>query len=551
MLLHSSTKHPFPLAILLSLNAYAQSIKQPIGRLSAGEGWLEAYLRFSGNQDHCLVVPSNKDASWFHEKACKFNAKANTHAFHLAQWGQAANKSGAFLLPGPGIDEWAWKRMPWGDGQASLIGLVHTLCSRNVQWGLGQFMSSPVRNWDALICTSHASRSVVEGFLNRQEYWYRKRFDAKKFERPQLPIIPLGVHPEVWAPPENDLAKARTKSREELRIPQDALVVLLAGRLDALTKNHPGASFKMLGELQQRFSKLRVLIYGEAPNEIQHDLWEKGIEVAAPGLPVHWIPGSERKWSAAVRWAADIFLSLSDNPQETFGITPLEAMAASLPCVVSDWDGYRDTVIQPNESSQPCGFRIATSFVEGLGKQQAHKMLQQCINYDQAVGQISQGIAIDIPSLRKNLIQLLEEESLRKSMGQNGRARILEKYSWKIIISQWQELIQELASIRNHAINQGSNLAPQMPSWLPSTDESFEPFVSEKLDMNRRLYWSGELQGLTSARREELIRNRLLEPLEGWSSDGVGSSIEAMANDPQKLPARAKGWLIKQGWLQK
>ena len=30
--------------------------------------------------------------------------------------------------------------------------------------------------------------------------------------------------------------------------------------------------------------------------------------------------------------------------QETFGLTPLEAMAAGLPCVVSDWNGYRDTV---------------------------------------------------------------------------------------------------------------------------------------------------------------------------------------------------------------
>jgi len=25
---------------------------------------------------------------------------------------------------------------------------------------------------------------------------------------------------------------------------------------------------------------------------------------------------------------------------ETFGLTPIEAMAAGLPCLVSDWDGY-------------------------------------------------------------------------------------------------------------------------------------------------------------------------------------------------------------------
>src|SRR3546814_3034291 len=43
--------------------------------------------------------------------------------------------------------------------------------------------------------------------------------------------------------------------------------------------------------------------------------------------------------------AADVFVSLSDNIQESFGITPVEAMAAGLPCIVSDWDGYRDTVV--------------------------------------------------------------------------------------------------------------------------------------------------------------------------------------------------------------
>ena len=54
-------------------------------------------------------------------------------------------------------------------------------------------------------------------------------------------------------------------------------------------------------------------------------------------------------------WAADIFLSLVDNHQETFGLSPVEAMAAGVPVVVSDWDGYRYTVQNGVE-----GFRIPT-----------------------------------------------------------------------------------------------------------------------------------------------------------------------------------------------
>ena len=53
--------------------------------------------------------------------------------------------------------------------------------------------------------------------------------------------------------------------------------------------------------------------------------------------------------------AADLFLSLVDNPQETFGLAPVEAMAAGVPVVVSDWDGYRYTVSDGVE-----GFRVPT-----------------------------------------------------------------------------------------------------------------------------------------------------------------------------------------------
>ncbi len=43
--------------------------------------------------------------------------------------------------------------------------------------------------------------------------------------------------------------------------------------------------------------------------------------------------------------AADIFVSISDNPQETFGLTILEAGAMGLPVIASEYDGYRDLIL--------------------------------------------------------------------------------------------------------------------------------------------------------------------------------------------------------------
>ena len=70
---------------------------------------------------------------------------------------------------------------------------------------------------------------------------------------------------------------------------------------------------------------------------------------------MHFLDGKNTDVVRCCWAAADIFLSLVDNPQETFGLAPVEAMAAGVPVVVSDWDGYRYTVTDGVE-----GFLIST-----------------------------------------------------------------------------------------------------------------------------------------------------------------------------------------------
>ena len=49
-----------------------------------------------------------------------------------------------------------------------------------------------------------------------------------------------------------------------------------------------------------------------------------------------FLDGREPEIRINIWSAADIFISLSDNIQETFGLTPIEAMANGLPAIVSD-----------------------------------------------------------------------------------------------------------------------------------------------------------------------------------------------------------------------
>ena len=47
-------------------------------------------------------------------------------------------------------------------------------------------------------------------------------------------------------------------------------------------------------------------------------LWKETTRELAD-LKVHWVPGRAMELAGPVRWAADVFVSLSDNPQKLSG----------------------------------------------------------------------------------------------------------------------------------------------------------------------------------------------------------------------------------------
>jgi len=515
-----------PISLLIAKDGYILHKKQPIGRHAAGASFLEAYFRYSGNTFHHIAVNKPENASWFHELAKAVDPNATTHAVPLEQWGNAAQKNGAFHVPDPQINNWAWKRMPWGDAAFSIIGIIHTLCTVDVQEAIGQFHTSPLRHWDALICTSTAGKKAIENLLSRQEEWLKKQKKCTYFERPQMPIIPLGIHHEKWEPhPSKEEAKA--KARQLLGVGSDAKVILITGRIDMQTKFQPAPMLRALNDIATTSKHtLELIVYGEAPSPAMLNAWKQGANQLAQNLKIHWIPGQNFSLSADVRWASDIFVSLADNPQETFGITPLEAMAAELPCIVSDWDGYRDTVTQPGDSEEATGFRITTYMFEGLGTQEAHHLLHQTMSYERAVGRISHGIGVDMDEFKKCLTTLLDNPRLCKEMGKAARRRVKAKYSWPIIFEHWHKLTTDLKERRLHSKRESTDTAPQLPPWLSNTSTSFGNYASQILSPD------SPPAPPTSAEEIKSIDN----PLQSWDRDILN-----------RKDSRRYGWWLKQG----
>ena len=524
-----ASNEAFPLALLMARDGFEEIVDKPIGRRSAGASFLDAYLRYGGNQTHHVAVPNEKVANWFETKARAITPQASMKSVGFAQWGQAARATGTFHFPDPKLEQWAWRRMIYGDGEISLMGVMHTLSSTSIQKEFSQFSSAPIRNWDALICTSRAGRKVVEGFLERQEDYLRWRHGATRFERPQLPLIPLGIDPTAWTPQESS-QQARSKARATLNLPAEADLVLVAGRLDFLTKFQPAPLLRVLEELRQSEQpNLELVIYGEAFDDAQLEQWKKGAAQLAPSVPIHWIPGRKTELAGPVRWACDIFVSLADNPQETFGITPLEAMAAGLPCIVSDWDGYRDTVVQPGEADEATGLRIPTRLQQGLGNPEAIAGVNGVLGDRPTIGNLSQGIAVDPAVLRHSLNELLSDPAQRQAMGEAGQRRVARLYDWKVVIEQWRDLIQELNQRRESAKQSGRTLRPQLPPVRPNTSTAFGCYATEVLPPD----WN------PAAPDPELEADYLNNPFQEWDTELLSSQ-----------GPRRRGWWLKQGLVK-
>ncbi len=132
--------------------------------------------------------------------------------------------------------------------------------------------------------------------------------------------------------------------------------------------------------------------------------------------------------------SADIFCSFADNIQETFGITPIEAMAADIPLVVSDWDGYKDTVTDGRE-----GYRVPTCMAPpGAGQDLAFRHSIGLDSYDRYCGYTSSFVAVDVGKAIDAFVALFESKDLRNSMAAAAVATARSRFDWRVVIPQYE-----------------------------------------------------------------------------------------------------------------
>jgi glycosyltransferase involved in cell wall biosynthesis len=468
-------------------------------------------------------------------------------------------RCGVLLRGQPYLSELAWlRRSAASEDSYSLVGLIHTIAPPAIRESIGAAAIAPVAEWDALVCTSPCVQQSMVQMFDRCNDHLIERLGACRFPRPQLPIIPLAVDVEAISRSAS-CAESRLRLRGRHSIEEGETLVIWVGRLSFYEKAFPQAMFQAVQEAA-RMSAQRVHfgLCGWFPGgDVDHKRYLQAAKIYAPDVNVIFWDGNNKDLLSECWAAADIFLSLVDNIQETFGLAPVEAMAAGLPVVVSDWDGYRFTVREGLD-----GFLIPTLGAPGsrLGRAMADLHALGLETYQTYVGSVAQHTAVHVGRAAEALRVLITSPEKRSAMGASAARRARDCFSWPVVVNQYNELFEDLAARRQSAFSD----SPARPRTLvsPLRGEPFADFTgfsTQVLNPSTRLTLRSGQSSAGFGRVRHVDLDRVFDRLHGTANEaqqvlelvGAGPGLTAAKLLQAFPPARGEFIILTIVWLAK
>ncbi len=209
----------------------------------------------------------------------------------------------------------------------------------------------------------------------------------------RMRMVPCGVDIDLFAPSE------RADARRATGLPDDAFVVLQLGRM--VPRKGVDTVVRAFAALPAGWGARLAIVGGDCdpPDEQRTpELRRLRLLAAELGAGDRVLFAGCKPRDALPRWygAADVFVT---TPwYEPFGITPLEAMACARPVIGSAVGGIRHSVVDG-----VTGFLVPPDDPVALGRR---------------------------------LAELRDDPSLAARMGQAGRQRVVNRFTWEAVASQ-------------------------------------------------------------------------------------------------------------------
>ena len=517
-----------------------------MGRHAAGEGFLTGFVRHAGVDE---LFAETVTSDHFLDFSARVRAISGTNV----PCRRVAPKDFGYpevpslvTLPGPDLAGFGWRRRQTDRLHAhSICGINHTVASPGVMDALVKLVRAPLTEWDALICTSEASKSAIRAVIEAELDYHEERFGQRPSIDLRLPVIPLGVDCERFQTG-RQAESDRIHLRNGMGIAETDLALLYLGRLSFHAKAHPLPMYIAAEETARRTGrKVHMIMAGWFASDAIEREFRDAARTYAPSVRTVFLDGRDPDVRERIWHAADVFVSLSDNVQETFGLTPIEAMAAGLPVIASDWNGYRETVRNGVDGI------LVPAWMPAAGQGAPLTMPvdigvpgpDDARHYDRYCGNVSQTVAIDTAACIDAMVMLTLEPEKRVSMGQAGRRRARETFDWRHVITAYQELWRELDESRRRARAAASG---ERKTFVPARPDPFTMFAAYPSAMVGELT---ELQPVRDAGNAELDK-RLQQSMNNFALNHILpredlETILAIVTDTGGV--RIKGLMLKLG----
>lgn len=316
-----------------------------------------------------------------------------------------------------------------------VIALSHGFSAPSMLWdSFFKICLTPTYACDSIICTSSSSRAAMALLLEHVDQECTRRFKRTDVSfKGTIDVIPLSVDTTLYKP------QGREFARNKLKLPYKSFIFLFVGRISPMkTDLLPLLQVMRLLVSDNPRRRLLLVIAGtrEEPYATALEAYLRRYSLTSN---VRFVCDLSDHDKAMLYSACDILVALADSIQESFGLTPVEAMASGLPQVASDWNGYRDTVVHGET-----GFLVPTLWAKCDDDLRDSHMVFGPESDHIALGQ---SIATDLVELKRYLQVMLDEEDLREEMAYKSRLRAEGSFSYKIMSERYEDLIRSKATV--------------------------------------------------------------------------------------------------------
>ena len=463
-----------------------------MGRVVANEEFLRALLTHNPYDQYHFYLSSRKQAenlrarleAEFPELDFRFETRSELpgalkrtrfEVFHLSDWvvgfvplAALRNRFAKHIFP--------------------ITGTIHSLSYARYHAEFLNHLWPGCTGRDAIIITSHAGKKVVEQAFDQLRENYRL---PENFSQPQLAHIPLGI---PFVPNLEDVARWRNEGRKELGLSSDELMLLYLGRINHATKKDMLPLLRMLkrmGSEGVELNNIHLILAGWIDDNDEVESRLRGFAKAL-GIRLTLRAKPDDKERNRLYASADIFISLVDNLQETFGITLLEAASFGLPTIASDFDGYRDLVVHGKT-----GYLVPSLGPRETGTCDvlAHAWPDSSFHL-----LFAQQSAMVVPEAAKYLTRLIGDSGLRLKMGEEGRKRVASMFTWHKLVPQYVDMWSELSQKELPSELSGTRHPAQL-----SYQKLFSGHFSDQLADQMQLVWSKSGEALYRGKEMPVI----------------------------------------------